>query len=105
DQVRATPFTGACLFLRGAAFQAAMPPFLGAFFPRRPSVAWNSALNTHAHGRRITFIRFAWCRYSRSNHDAPSSSGATALISGSTWIAPRDIISIHAGYSPFEAHD
>src|ERR1035438_4982751 len=58
-----------------------------------------------SHGRRITFIRFASCRYSRSNHDAPSASGATALISGSTWIAPRDIISIHAGYSPFEAHD
>src|SRR5450759_2447930 len=58
-----------------------------------------------AHGRRITFIRFASCRSSRSNHDAPSSSGAPALISGSTWIALRDIISIHAGYSPFEAHD
>src|ERR1035437_1912155 len=64
-----------------------------------------SALNSLPHGRRITFIKFGSWRYSRSNHLAPSSSGATALISPSTWIAPRDIISIHAGYSPFEAHD
>src|ERR1039457_3990000 len=69
---------------------------------QRPCV---SAGKTPPYGRRITFIRFASCRYSRSNHDAPSASGATALISGSTRIAPRDIISIHAGYSPFEAHD
>src|ERR1035438_10740964 len=54
-----------------------------------------SALNSLPHGRRITFIKFGSWRYSRSNHLAPSSSGATALISPSTWIAPRDIISIH----------
>src|ERR1035438_4844831 len=64
-----------------------------------------SAFRGFPHGRRITFIKFGSWRYSRSNHLAPSSSGATALISPSTWIAPRDIISIHAGYSPFAAHD
>ena len=57
------------------------------------------------YGTSMTLSRPGSRRCSRSNHAAPSSSGATALISGATLISPVAIAFRHSGYSPHEAHE
>src|SRR5207244_7893828 len=56
-------------------------------------------------GVRTTFIKLGSHACNRANHCGPSSSGATAVISGFTCIAPVDRSSMACGYSPAEAHD
>jgi len=58
-----------------------------------------------AYGCRITFISPGSRAYSRSNHAGPSASGATALINGSTRMAPRASKSMQVGYSPDDAQE
>src|SRR6202453_704178 len=66
--------------------------------PRGPARTRGSARGP-PYGRRITFIKFGSLLYNLPNHSAPSDSGATALISGSTRIMPSAISLIAAGYS------
>ncbi len=54
-------------------------------------------------GCSTTFINPGAPPYSRSNHPAPSESGATALISGPTSTRPEASRSMDSGYSPEEA--
>ena len=54
---------------------------------------------------KMTFIKPTSPSYRRLNQEAPSDSGATALIMASTLMSPRTIISRQAGYSPPEAHE
>src|SRR3954454_9593381 len=56
-------------------------------------------------GVSTTFIRLGSRLCRRSNHRGPSSSGATALISGLTRIACDASSSIAFGYSPAEAQE
>src|SRR5881275_2458184 len=56
-------------------------------------------------GESTTFIRLGSRACSRSNHCGPSSSGAIALMSGFTRIAPLLKSSMARGYSPADAHD
>src|SRR5258708_897920 len=62
---------------------------------------------THETGPGVstTFSKFGSRAYNRSNHCGPSASGAIAVISGFTRIAPRAINSIAWRYSPADAHD
>src|SRR6267154_2241882 len=56
-------------------------------------------------GVSTTFSKFGSPAYNRSNHAGPSASGAIAVISGFTRIAPLAISAIASGYSPADAHD
>src|SRR6266436_3643400 len=56
-------------------------------------------------GVSTTFSKFGSRAYNRSNHCGPSASGAIAVISGLTRIAPLAISLIACGYSPADAHD
>jgi hypothetical protein len=62
-------------------------------------------LNVAAYGCKITFINPGSRAYSRSNQTGPSASGAMALMSGSTRMAPRASRSMQVGYSPEEAQE
>lgn len=56
-------------------------------------------------GVRTTFVRPGSRAWSRLNQPGPSSSGATAVISGFTSIAPLANNSMERGYSPAEAQE